>query len=37
MSLTPEVPDQLIDGTGMQPGDRRSGDQTVTNIGHRAR
>ena len=36
MGLTLEVPDQIVDGAGMRPGDVRTGDQSVTNTGHRA-
>jgi hypothetical protein len=35
MTLTLKVPGQIIDGAGMLPGDTRTGQQTVTNTGHR--
>ena len=35
MGLELAVTGQIIDGDGMVPGDVRSGDQTVTNTGHR--
>jgi hypothetical protein len=35
MGLELAVPGQIIDGEGMVPGDVRTGDQTVTNTGHR--
>jgi len=35
MTLTLSVPGQIIDGDGMLPGDTRSGEQQVTNNGHR--
>jgi hypothetical protein len=35
MTLTLKVQGQIIDGAGMLPGDTRSGQQTVTNTGHR--
>jgi hypothetical protein len=35
MGLTLDVPDEIVDGAGMRPGDVRTGDQSVTNTGHR--
>ncbi|WP_243056989.1 hypothetical protein [Nocardioides sp. SR21] len=37
MGLTLARTGQLVDGSGMAPGDSRSGTQTVTNEGHRGR
>ena len=36
VSLRLSEPGEVVDGAGMRPGDVRSGDQTVTNTGHRA-
>ena len=35
MGLDLKIPGQVVDGQGMLPGDTRSGEQTVTNTGHR--
>ena len=35
MTLELDVTGQIVDGEGMLPGDTRSGEQTVTNTGHR--
>ena len=35
MGLDLTVTGQVVDGAGMRPGDVRSGDQSVTNTGHR--
>ena len=36
VGLELSVAGEVVDGAGMEPGDTRSGDQTVTNTAHRA-